>query len=102
MNKDYNKINMTQLYGLHEALIDLHNSKMMVIAELELVIRILSKKSADEIVGKIPLKAFAGAGGYETVTAMQMTQAKQAELDAEYKVLATIKEMIQEGGMMTP
>ena len=90
---------MPNLYGLQESLIDLHNDKMMVIAELELSIRILCKKEPDEIVGKIPLKSFAGATGYQTITALQMTQAKQEELDAEYRVLAVIKEMIQEGGL---
>jgi len=93
---------MNKLYGLQEALVDLHNDKMMVIAELELAIRILCKKQPDEIVGKIPLKSFAGATGYQSVTAEQMTKAKQAELDNEYKVLAVIKEMIQEWGLVTP
>jgi hypothetical protein len=91
---------MKELYGLQEALRDLHNEKMMVIAELELTIRILSKKGPDEIVGKIPLKSFGPQAGYQTVTALQMTQVKQQELDGEYRVLATIKEMIQEGDIV--
>ena len=93
---------MTNLYGLQEALIDLHNEKMMVIAELELTIRILSKKNPDEIVAKIPLKQFAGTASYQSVTAEQMAREKTAELDGEYAVLAIIKEMIQEGGIVTP
>jgi hypothetical protein len=93
---------MQKLHGLHEALIEQHNEKMAVIARLEILIRILSKEKPDKIVAKQPLKTFAGGTGYADVTAAQMAAAKEQELQEEYRVLAVIKEMIQEGGIVTP
>ena len=93
---------MPQLYGLHEALIEQHNEKMAVIARLEILIRILQKKNPDEIVAKKELGSFAGTTGFVDVTAADFIPVQQEKLDAEYKVLAVIKEMIQEGGIITP
>ena len=93
---------MQQLYGLHEALVEQHNEKMAVIARLEILIRILQKKKPDDIVAQKELKSFAGTAGFVNITAAEFIKIQQENLNEEYKVLAVIKEMIQEGGIITP
>ena len=93
---------MPQLYGLHEALIEQHNEKMAVIARLEILIRILQKKKPDDIVAQKELKSFAGTAGFVNITAAEFIEVQKEKRTEEYKVLDVIKEMIQEGGIMTP
>ena len=90
---------MSELHGLHEALIEHHNFKMREIAQIEIELRILGKKKPDDVVAKKPLQSFAGVTGYEDITAFQMAKIKEEELQDEYSVLAAIKEMIQEGNV---
>jgi hypothetical protein len=93
---------MYELHGLREALIEQYNQKIAAIADLEIVLRILGNKHPDEVVYKQPLKTFAGGTGYQDAAAFQMAKMKETELASECKVLAVIKEMIQEGGIITP
>jgi len=45
------------------------------------------------------LKSFAGGTGFVDVSAADFLKATQEELDDEYRVLAVIKEMVQESGL---
>jgi hypothetical protein len=87
---------MNELHGLKEALIKQHNEKMAVIARLEILLCIVRKKDPDEIVAKQELKNFAGGTGFVDVNARDFIKTKQEDLDVEYRVLAVIKEMVQE------
>ncbi len=90
---------MQELHGLREALIEQYNEKTAIIARLEILLYIVRKKNPDEIVAKQELKSFAGGTGFVDVSAADFLKATQEELDDEYRVLAVIKEMVQESGL---